>query len=242
MRPLSASAVIEVWERGVGQPAIERGLTLLAACGEDREDDLAALSIGRREARLAELHQRLFGDALHAYAECPQCRERLEYSLSIRDLEMTGAPDSGELSLSSGGIGLRLRPPNSADLIAAGRCETLEAARDLLARRCILGAEEQGRAVPVEMLPGSIVEGIAERLREADPRAETLIRLTCAACRCQWQVALDMERFLWAKVAALAKRLMREVHVLARAYGWREADILALSAARRRFYLEMAGL
>jgi hypothetical protein len=32
---------------------------------------------------------------------------------------------------------------------------------------------------------------------------------------------------------------MREVHRLARVYGWREADILSMSASRRQFYLEM---
>jgi hypothetical protein len=37
------------------------------------------------------------------------------------------------------------------------------------------------------------------------------------------------------------RRLLREVHTLALAYGWREADILNMSARRRRFYLEMAG-
>ena len=36
-----------------------------------------------------------------------------------------------------------------------------------------------------------------------------------------------------------AKRLLMDVHLLARAYGWSEAEVLALSPARRRFYLEM---
>jgi hypothetical protein len=31
------------------------------------------------------------------------------------------------------------------------------------------------------------------------------------------------------------------VDALARAYGWRESDILALSAPRRRAYLELTG-
>ena len=35
-------------------------------------------------------------------------------------------------------------------------------------------------------------------------------------------------------------RILREVHTLAAAYGWSEAEILALSPARRRVYLELA--
>jgi hypothetical protein len=34
--------------------------------------------------------------------------------------------------------------------------------------------------------------------------------------------------------------LLDEVHVLARAYGWNEREILGLSAARRAAYLERA--
>ena len=34
---------------------------------------------------------------------------------------------------------------------------------------------------------------------------------------------------------------LAEVHALAAAYGWTEAEVLALSAARRRAYLELVG-
>ncbi len=110
----------------------------------------------------------------------------------------------------------------------------------LLARRCIVEADG-GNAMAEQELSESMVERIAERLSEADPKAEQLIKLSCAACGCEWRLTLEIERFLWVKINALAKRLLREVHGLARAYCWREADILAMSAARRQFYLEMAG-
>jgi hypothetical protein len=35
--------------------------------------------------------------------------------------------------------------------------------------------------------------------------------------------------------------MVREVHRMASAYGWREADILAMSAFRRQRYLELIG-
>jgi len=243
MRPLSASELIEVWERGVGQSSVERAITLLSACAGEPVEGLWALSIGQRDARLATIYERLFGETLDAFAECPQCAERLEYSMSARVLDLTATADRNveDLALVCGEISLRLRLPNSLDLSAAAACDTVAAARTLLARRCIVQAEEGGNAVPVPTLPDSLVDRIATRLKEADPQAETLINLTCAVCRHQWQVVLDIERFLWVRLAALAKRLLREVHILARAYGWREADILALSAVRRQFYLEMAG-
>jgi hypothetical protein len=38
-----------------------------------------------------------------------------------------------------------------------------------------------------------------------------------------------------------ARRLLYDVHALASAYGWSEDEVLAVSPARRRCYLEMAG-
>ena len=45
--------------------------------------------------------------------------------------------------------------------------------------------------------------------------------------------------YLWHEVDAWALRLLRDVHRLARAYSWREADILALSPSRRQCYLDL---
>ena len=56
--------------------------------------------------------------------------------------------------------------------------------------------------------------------------------------RASWQLTLDIVSFLWSEISSLAKRHLREVHTLAWAYGWSEADILAMSPARRQFYLE----
>jgi hypothetical protein len=49
----------------------------------------------------------------------------------------------------------------------------------------------------------------------------------------------DIISFFWTELDSLARRLLQDVHVLAKAYSWREADILSMSATRRQFYLEM---
>jgi hypothetical protein len=51
----------------------------------------------------------------------------------------------------------------------------------------------------------------------------------------------DMPAYFWSEIQMGARRLLQEVHALASAYGWRESEILMLSAARRRAYLEMVG-
>jgi hypothetical protein len=243
MRSLSASDLLEVWERGLGQHPVDRALTLLAACSMKERQDLAALSIGQRDAQLLEIYEHLFGPTINALAECPKCAERLEYSLSTQDLTVRPnmQEDEASLTLLAGDVTLRLRLPNSLDLTAVSQCADIRTARRMLMERCVLEASQAGRTLAVPTLPDSAVEQVAARLADADPLAEILIDLTCSACRHRWQVVLDIECFLWVKTSALAKRLLREVHVLARAYGWRELDILTLSSTRRKCYLDMVG-
>ena len=78
-------------------------------------------------------------------------------------------------------------------------------------------------------------------MHEADPQADTQLSLTCPTCARVWQQAFDIVSYLWAEIGDWARRTLQEVHALATAYGWREADILAMSAQRRQWYLEMIG-
>jgi hypothetical protein len=225
-----------VWEHGAGQHPADRALTLLSACFDKPREDLALLGLARRDRLLLEVYAELFGDALPAFAECAECGERLEYTLSARELCAATADVPVDLSLKVGEITLRLRPPNSFDLGAASVCADVASARRLLATRCIVEG-----SVAAETLAEAVVDQISGRLAEADPQAEVLIDLDCARCHHGWQVAFEVERFLWMKVGAMARRLLREVHTLAHAYGWSERDILALSPVRRQFYLEAVG-
>lgn len=243
MRALSASEMIAVWERGTAQHPVDRALTLLEACCGEPRDRLALASIGQRDALLLLVHQQLFGDALQAFAECPQCGQHLEYSLSTREIAARSSQpvDESRLSFTEGEMQLQLRLPNSFDLGAAAACADMPVARRLLAERCVVQATCEGSVLPARQLTDSAVAQIASRLSEADPQAEVLIDLTCAACSHAWQVILETESFLWIKINAVAKRLLRDVHTLAREYGWSEHQVLSLSPLRRQAYLEMVG-
>ncbi len=241
MRPLSAAELIGAWERGTGEHPLDRALTLLSAWSGEPRSELAALAIGQRDVRLIEVHEDIFGGTLEGFAECPQCGERLEYALPTRSLTAAAPLDEilAELSVVTEEITLRVHPPSSLDVAALTDCNDLQTAHRRLAERCITEAFVNGNAVSPQAVPDSVLELLSERLAAADPLAEMLIDLTCSVCGHQWQVIFDIESFLWTKISALAKRLLREVHVLAQAYGWREPDILALSPARRQSYMEM---
>ena len=94
-----------------------------------------------------------------------------------------------------------------------------------------------GSPVAAAALPYAQV--LAARMGEADGGADGEVELSCPACQHGWSAELDIAAFFWTEIAAQAQRLLREVDALARVYGWREADILAMSAARRQAYLEL---
>ncbi len=262
MRPLSAAEVLDVWERGARQPAAEQALALLAAAlPGSRRAELADLAVGERDACLLALRERTFGPALRGRTECPTCGARLEFSLETKDVYVAAdapapaVPEAG-LALAVEGYDLRYRLPTTRDLSAvAARCRTAEEGRQLLLARCLLAARRAhdsnlatdatdpnaaiGAEVAAADLPEPVVEALAAAMAERDPQAEVELRLACAACGRRWSAFLDIGEFFWTELAALADRLFRDVHALARAYGWREADILALSSARRRAYVEM---
>jgi len=244
MRPLSAYDLLRVWEVGEGQHPLDRALTLLAAaCPELSRDGLAALSIGQRDARLLTLRERTWGPMLNGFVECPRCAEHLEFDVSVADLRVAaddGVGGEGVQELLADGLALRFRLPNSGDLATALGCQDPTVARNLLVQRCVLEATRDGVPLTASELPAAVVTRLARRMSECDPQAEVFLDLRCPTCDHAWQALFDIVAFFWAELAAQARRLLREVHILARAYGWSEADVLNMSARRRQFYLEMA--
>jgi hypothetical protein len=109
----------------------------------------------------------------------------------------------------------------------------------MLARSCIIDARSSDAPVPFEQLTEETILRVEERLAEADPAAEILLAIRCPSCACEWQTLFDIVPFFWTEISVQARRLLREVDLLARAYGWREADILAMTPLRRSLYLDM---
>lgn len=242
MRPFSAHDILQVWELGQGRHPVDRALLCLAiACPEMTWDEMAALTIGQRDARLLTLREQTFGATLNGFAQCPRCAERLEFAVAVPDLRAESTADGGaqERELVSEGLVLRFRPLNSWDLAAVAGCEDVEAARRLLMQRCVRQPSGEEEASSLNELSEEVVAQLALRIADCDPQAEVLLSLNCPACDHHWRALFDIESFFWTEICTQAQRLLREVHTLARAYGWREVDILSMSAIRRQMYLEM---
>jgi hypothetical protein len=236
MRSFAAADFLALWERGAGMSSVDRALLVLnRALPDAGYDTLAKLSLGRRDRCLLEVRRKNFGDRLDSYTECPNCRERLEFSLScsalLGDMEVV---DRDRTRIMLDGMELELRCPNSADAAAMASSATVEMGTEILLARCVDFAGNRAMLTPARRA------AIAEALSDLDPAAEILLDLSCAACRHAWQTLFDIEKFLWTELCARARRLLQEVDALARVYHWNETEILGMSEARRGLYLEMA--
>jgi hypothetical protein len=215
MYAIEASHLAEAWERGQGQHPLHRALTLLSVAEPEHSvDDLAALPIGERDRRLLALRRRLFGARFEAWASCPSCSEKLDLNFTADQLPSD--PPRGEVKL-----------PTTADLLAVAKDPPEQRAAALLAR-CAGSGLSPDEAAEAE-----------KRLAEADPMADIELRLMCPSCQHEWTAVFDIASFLWTELNDWIVRLFSEVHILARAYGWSEAEILAMGARRRQVYLDL---
>jgi hypothetical protein len=238
MRTPPASEALGVWERAAGQGQAERGLALFGLARADAAPDtLADVSIGGRDTALLALREAMFGSRVEGCADCPRCGETMEMNFSTADLRAQTPPDAS-LVLKIGHYVVTLRPVTSRDLLALTRSRTGDPERYLLSR-CVLSASDGTEPADTATLPAAVMDAAAQALADADPQADIKLSIACAACGHAWQAPFDILSYLWTELDAWARRTLREIHVLARAYGWRESDILALSPARRKLYLDM---
>jgi hypothetical protein len=244
MRPLTAAGLLHVWERGQGQHPFDRAVTLLAAGLPDQSvAAVAALTIGQRDAALFALREQSLGGQLQAFAECPACKAELTFTLRTEDLKNSASADgpAGLGSVRRDGISVTFRLPSSLDFAGLPTTSDARAIRDWLGRRCVLEAERDGRLIDASELPPELIDEISEAMAREDPQAEILIHLSCPACDHRWSDLFDIGTFFWTEITVMAKRLLADIDALARRYGWREADILAMTPRRRHTYLTLGG-
>lgn len=217
---LDASGILTAWETGAARRPLDRALAILWAAGSG--DDPADLPLAERDRRLLALRAATFGADLPVLTTCPDCGATLEMQLDARALAETLPTDSR----AGPAAGRLTRPITSRDLAAIAGLDG--AARDL-ALRARLACTAQAPAADLD-----------HEIEAAATAAELTTRITCTECSGEWAATLDVAAHLWADVEAAALRLLAEVADLAACFGWAEAEILALSPARRAAYLGWA--
>jgi len=208
----------------------EAALTaVLAACLADARGrpfpaaEVSGWTVKRRRQGLIAVAVATGGRARTRTARCGNCGEVVELALDLFAFRADWR--SERIPLALGAEVVHLRPPRPDDL-AAWAASPGDA--EALASRLLLGGPPRA--------PGW--DKAAETaLGEDDPLAELVLEAACPDCGGTASARLVLETYLMQDLSRAASALLDTVHVIASAYHWGEAAILALPEPRRRHYL-----
>jgi hypothetical protein len=214
---------LELVEQGAPLAPLDRAVLLTVALGGASPETALDLPIDRRDRLLIDARMAAFGSPVGFFARCPHCGEGNEGTFDLAVLPAVAR--DREVTAEVAGTPVRLRAPTSRNVANAA----LAGDPALLFEACVASATEGGE----ETSPTAIEEA----LREAFPLLDVRLDLACGTCEKAFDIRYDIASWLWREIEELARRAIDAVDRLARAYGWSEADILALSPRRRALYL-----
>jgi len=165
----------------------------------------------------------------------------MEFTLDVSDLHGKSEIERNDevLSLNVDDYDVSLRLPNSSDVAVLAKHENRIEARYLLLQRCLLSGRYNGEERCFKDLPEEVMNAVVREMESADPLAHIDLSLSCPLCGHRWAAPFEIVTFLWSEITTWARRILREVHLLASSYGWSENDVLALNPCRRQYYLEL---
>jgi hypothetical protein len=225
------------------RPSTRSRALLSAAWVDGGGSEHGALSVGQCDGMLVDLRERLFGSRFEAWVACPHCGQGLELAFDAADLKTPVTNCGGQpFALSVDQYSLTCKAPCIDDLACVERLRSSEERRVELLARTVLEASINGTPCAAAELPASVIDTLERTLQECDAQILTDLGVNCDACGHQWSAPFDIVAYLWTELERWAARLMWEVSALARAFGWKEMDLIMMTPWRRQRYLEMLGI
>ena len=235
--------LLALWERAAAAAPGERDDSLLlAAFGPDAP----MASLGARNAALLGLRVHLFGAAQPLRCNCPHCGATAEFSIDCPSLSQSLLPSSEAArthTLEAEGYRLEFRVPDVHDLReGCPQDDDRSAFVGKLLARCVSRCErDDASPCAPDDLPAAVTQALSRRMEELEPGASVSFDLTCPECGQAWAAPMNVGDVVWSELQSRAERLLLDVDALARAYGWSEREVLALSPLRRAAYLQLVG-
>jgi hypothetical protein len=222
-------------------------LTRLGPLSPVTTEAAASLTTGDREALLLHLRRLTLGERLQCVLICPDpdCGEKMDLDLRVSDLLLPPYPHAQEwyettITENGSNYSVRFRLPTGVNQEAAAALARSDpqAAAGLLLRRCVERvATEDGQ--PVENLPPVVIDQLPNIMAGLDPQAELMLDATCPVCGHAFSTLFDTATYFFQELDSRARHLYREVHLLAFYYHWSEAEIMDMTARKRRLYLDL---
>ncbi|TCL69510.1 hypothetical protein [Rhizobium sp. BK251] len=224
--------ILLLWERAVGLSRWRRDDALLSAEGTPPG------TLGARNIGLLAMRNRLFSRRWPLRSKCPACGTDCEFEIDSAALagELAGmAPQETRAEIEVAGRSLALRAPTVDDLQAVAHLASSKGAATALLGRCVDGE------IDLSDIADDELAALGHNLEALDPAAVVTFELACPGCGGEWPAVMDVGEAVWAELRHAAERALIEVDALARAYGWSEDQVMALSPTRRAAYLQLAG-
>lgn len=186
------------------------------------------LSVSDRDRLLASLFRLHFGEAVEGHVRCRHCSEEFEFThtvsalldyLTPESLQLSSGPDDDGVFETEGG---RFRLPTLGDQRSIQGLDVDAAARELLSR-CVFDEIEEDD-----------VDNVEAAMAEAGPVLDFDMDAHCPECDGAHTIHFDIREHLFSALVGDRPWLIREVHSIARAYGWSREAIMELSREDRR--------
>lgn len=201
----------------------------------DIEETVRNLTLGDRVALILNLRRLTFGDKLECILACPECKDNMSLSISVKKLLIPIMVNVGSKNvIKVGKFVLNLRPVTGVDLEEVLRNDDTEKSEQLV-RSCIIDSKPP---LPEKLSP-VLLEKVSSKLGELDPQADLILELSCPSCGNSFQTIFDAEKFIFEEIDMRQKQLDEEVHWLAFNYNWSEDAILSLPLAKRKRYVDL---
>ncbi|MXP65355.1 hypothetical protein E0493_18565 [Roseomonas sp. M0104] len=188
-----------------------------------------SLSCGTREWLLRRAALRFRPDLAWFEADCDTCGAAYDLSLDLRAMPLREPGAAFPVASVETSLGRRgFEAPNGGHEEALAEAAGPDPRRRLLAL-CGLSPEAETEA---HRFTEADCERIDAALEEISPELGEAVASTCPSCGGAAVARVDPFRFGY----PAPRGILREVHLLASAYGWSQEAILAMPAARRHDY------
>lgn len=235
----SAAQVLDLWDGWENANLPDRALAILATV--DPQGDPASLTVAERDRSLIHLRRDILGSTMEMVVTCPRCEVDVSFAVEADDL--VASLDAGDVDpvirSSTGDWHFSYRLPTTQIMCEVAAAGEPAAGRRILLDRCLVEVSHGDVRLDPREVQADGEAAFAAVLEDEFPGGETAFAVSCGECGHEWEAEFDITSYLWTELVQLARRIITDVHQLAAAYGWRESEIVAMSARRRSAYIEM---
>ena len=195
---------------------------------------LRRLSVGAREWLLQQVAATCRSQPDWFDCTCPGCGAGFDMALDLSALPRAPVPEGfPAVTVQLGGRALIAQVPNGAveEALAEGGLTGVAAMRACLAM-CLVDPAD---GAALDGAEDETIRRLDAMLDAATPDCADTVATVCPDCGQAVAARIDPLDFAFPRVGGV----LRDVHLLGRAYHWSEAEILALPTARRRSYVAM---